>query len=521
MLLPIIGGGVGIVLGIAGTVGYLNYKKKSSFNIAEEIIEKAKKDADEVRKQGKLDAKENYLSLKQKAEEEYQKQKDEYSQQKKELTNTSRKIQSREDKLEHRMTVHEQKEQKVEQKLESLKQEEQGLQRKQQSLDDRASELAEKMEKIAGLTREEAKAMLVAEMEKDAKAEATVLLRQIEQDTKEVATKKSRQILTLAMQKVASDVVSDNSVTVFNLASDELKGRIIGREGRNIRALEAATGVNIIIDDTPEAVVLSSFDPFRREIARVSLERLLSDGRIHPTRIESVVEKVIKDINEEIKEIGSKVCIDNNIHNLNPELVRLIGKLKYRTSYGQNILQHSIESSQLAAAIAQELGVDPTIPRRAALLHDIGKAVDYDIEGTHAAIGGDLAKKYGESPVICNAIAAHHGDIDATSLVDIITQVVDAVSASRPGSRRENLETYLKRLKKLEEISTSFEGVEKAYAIQAGREVRIIVQPEILDDTNCYVLARDIKKRVENELQYPGQIQVTVIREKRVIDYAK
>jgi len=514
-----------LIIGLGAGAGIVKFLQKAQAEKDAEkgadIIANAKKEAEEVLKKANLQAKETYLSSKQKAEEEYQKQKEDYNQQKKELTDMSRKLQSREDKLENRQNLIEQKEERLEKKEEQLKRQEKQVEVHAQEIEVKENSINERLEQIAGLTREEAKNALISQMETEAKNEAAVILRQIEQETKDNSAKKGRQILTLAMQRIATDLVNENSVTVFPLGSDEMKGRIIGREGRNIRAFEAATGVNIIIDDTPEAVILSSFDPFRREIARLSLEKLLSDGRIHPSRIESLVEKVKKDINEEIKELGSKICFDLGIHNLNPELVRLIGKLKYRSSYGQNVLQHSIEGAELALSIAEELGIDPTIPKRAALLHDIGKAVDYEMEGPHAQIGADLAKKYGESPVIVHAIAAHHGDIDPESLVDVITQIVDAISASRPGARRENLETYLKRLQKLEEISVSFEGVEKAYAIQAGREVRILVQPESLDDNRCFTLARDVKKRIENELQYPGQIQVTVIREKRVIEYAK
>lgn len=521
LILIMIGFVTGVTLGIV--IFYLidRSRREKARGKASDILSQAKKDADDVLKKATIEAKETYLQLKQKAEEEYQRLKDDIIQQQKENKELQRKLQSREDVIEKRALSIDNREERIEKKEENLKTREKNLEGLELELEKNNRELVKKLEQIASLSQEEAKKMIISQMEEEAKNEAVARLRQIEQDTREKANKKARTIITTAMQHIASDVVSENAVTVFPLASDDFKGRIIGREGRNIRALEATTGVNIIIDDTPEAVVLSSFDPLRREIARISLERLLADGRIHPTRIETIVEKVKKEINEEIKEIGNKVCMELNVYNLAPELVQLLGRLKYRTSYGQNVLNHSKEAALLAQNIANELGIDPTIPKRAGLLHDIGKAVDFEFEGTHSSIGAELAKKHGEPPVICHAIAAHHGDMESETLVDVISQIVDAVSAARPGARRENLETYLKRLQKLEEIANSFEGVEKAYAIQAGREVRIIVQPNTHNDNNCYILAQDVKKRIENELQYPGQIQVTVIREKRVIDYAK
>jgi len=488
---------------------------------ASDILRRAKKESDEVLKKATIEAKETYLQLKQKAEDEFQRLKRDIDQQQQENKELQRKLQSREDVLEKRALSIDNREERIEKKEEKLRDVEKQLNNLQAKLDEKDRDLTRKLEDIAALSQEEAKQMIISQMEQEARNEAAARLRQIEQETRDSANKKARTIITTAMQRIASDVVSENAVTVFPLASDDLKGRIIGREGRNIRALEATTGVNIIIDDTPEAVVLSSFDPLRREIARISLEKLLADGRIHPTRIESIVAKVKKEINEEMKEVGNNLCMELNVYNVAPPLVQLLGRLKYRTSYGQNVLNHSRESALLAQNIANELGIDPTIPKRVALLHDIGKAVDFEVEGTHSAIGAELAKKHGESNVVSRAIAAHHGDHETVTLVDAICQIVDAVSAARPGARRENLETYLKRLQKLEEIANSFDGVEKAYAIQAGREIRIIVQPNTHDDNNCFILAQDVKKRIENELQYPGQIQVTVIREKRVIDYAK
>ncbi len=531
-----------IVVAILAFVGgiftykiFLKAKEKESLEKYKHIIENAKKEAEVIIKKAEDDAKKLYEDAKRKVEEEKERfkfelerekddlkrQKEELLSQKKELSEFSKKLQIREDKLEARIAHLEQKEARLDSKEDNLKKMEQKLLEKKEILSQKEEELNTRLEKIAELSREEAKKIIIKEMEEEAKIEASSILRKIEQETKEIANRRARQILTLAMQKVATDVVVSTSVEIVQLESDDMKGRIIGKEGRNIRAFEAQTGVNIIIDDTPEAVVLSCYDPFRRHIAKLALERLLKDGRIHPKTIEDMVNKVKKDVEEEIKELGEKVTEELGIYNLHPELVRLIGKLKYRTSFGQNILQHSIEAAKLAQVIAYELGIDPSTAKRAALLHDIGKAVDYEMEGTHAEIGAELAKKYGEKYVIYHAIAAHHGDLEPESLVDIITQIADAVSASRPGARREDLETYLRRLRKLEEIATSFTGVEKAYAIQAGREVRVVVCPEDIDDAKCYSLAREIKKRIENELHYPGQIQVTVIREKRVIEYAK
>ena len=377
------------------------------------------------------------------------------------------------------------------------------------------------LERISGLSVEEAKSYLLKNIETEVKHEAAILIKDIETRAKEEADIKAKNIISAAIQKCAADHVAESTVSVVSLPNDEMKGRIIGREGRNIRALETATGIDLIIDDTPEAVVLSGFDPVRREVARMALEKLIVDGRIHPARIEETVEKCRKEIEAIIKQEGEQATFETGVHGLHPELIKLLGRMKYRTSYGQNVLKHSTEVSHLAGIMAGELGVDIKTAKRAGLLHDIGKAVDHEVEGSHVDIGVDIAKKYHESAVVINAIAAHHGDIEPTSVIACIVQACDAISAARPGARRENLETYIKRLEKLEEIADSFGGVEKSYAIQAGREIRIMVKPEVVKDDEAVLLARDIAKKIEGELEYPGQIKVNVIRETRSVDYAK
>ena len=377
------------------------------------------------------------------------------------------------------------------------------------------------LERVASLTSEEAKNELIAAIENDARRDAAVLVRDIEQKAKQEGEQKARNIITLAIQRCAADHVAESTVSVVPLPNDEMKGRIIGREGRNIKALETATGVELIIDDTPEAVILSSFDPIRRDIARIALERLIVDGRIHPARIEDMVEKVRKEVDVQIKEAGESAIFDVGIHNMHPELVKLLGRLKYRTSYGQNVLKHSLEVAHIAGLLAGELGLDATIAKRAGLLHDIGKSVDHEVEGTHIQIGVELAKKYRESPAVIHCIAAHHNDVEPETLEAVLVQAADAVSGARPGARRETLSNYLKRLEKLEEIANSFPGVEKCFAIQAGREIRIIIKPDMVSEEGAVIVAKDIAKRIEDEMVYPGQIKVNVVRETRTVEYAK
>jgi len=379
----------------------------------------------------------------------------------------------------------------------------------------------EELERLSGLSSEEAKQLLLNDIEKEIRHEAAMMIKDIETKAKEEGERKAKEIIAGAIQKCSADHVAETTVSVVQLPNDEMKGRIIGREGRNIRTLETLTGIDLIIDDTPEAVILSGFDPIRREVARVALEKLIVDGRIHPARIEEMVEKAKKEVDNYIKEQGEQATFDTGVHGLHPEIIKLLGRLKFRTSYGQNVLKHSIEVAHLAAAMAAELGVDVKLAKRAGLLHDLGKAVDHEVEGPHVQIGADLVKKYKESSEVVHAVLAHHGDVEATTVEAVLVQAADAISAARPGARRETLESYIKRLEKIEEIANSFDGVEKSFAIQAGREVRILVKPEDVSDSEIVYIARDIVKRIEDELEYPGQIKVNVIRETRAIEYAK
>lgn len=421
-----------------------------------------------------------------------------------------------------------QKEESLDKKVESLEQKDEILNKKTKDLEstqERAEELlkkqTEELERISGLSVEDAKDYLLRNIENEVKHEAAALIKEIEANTKQEADRRAKDILATAIQKCAADHVSEATVSVVPLPNDEMKGRIIGREGRNIRTLETLTGIDLIIDDTPEAVILSGFDPIRREVARLTLEKLILDGRIHPARIEEMVEKSKKEVENTIREAGDNAAFETGVHGLHPELIRLLGKLKFRTSYGQNVLNHSIEVSYLAGVMAAELGVDIPLAKRAGLLHDIGKAIDHEVEGSHVTIGADVVKKYKEGNEIINAILSHHGDVEATSVISVLVQAADSISAARPGARRETLESYIKRLQKLEEIANSFEGVEKCFAIQAGREIRIMVKPEIVSDDNMVLKAREIVKKIEDELEYPGQIKVTMLRETRTIEYAK
>ena len=422
----------------------------------------------------------------------------------------------------------EQKEATLDKKTEAFERKEEDLARKLQKVADTQAEAdkiklqqMETLEKISELTQEQAKAYILKTVEDDVRHEAAMKIKEIEQQLKDEAEYKAREVISTAIQRCAADHAAEVTVSVVTLPNDEMKGRIIGREGRNIRTLETITGVDLIIDDTPEAITVSSFDPVRREIARLALEKLIVDGRIHPTRIEDMVEKARKEVDRTIREEGERACYETGVHNLNPELVKILGRQKYRTSYGQNVLNHSIEVSHIAGLMAAELGVDVALAKRAGLLHDLGKSIDHEVEGSHVQLGADLAKKYKENPVVINAIEAHHGDVEPKTVIAVLVQAADAVSAARPGARRENVENYIRRLQKLEELTSSYPGVDKAFAIQAGREVRIMVKPEEVSEDNMILLARDVAKKIEAELEYPGQIKVNVIRETKAVEYAK
>ncbi len=426
-------------------------------------------------------------------------------------------------------------ERRLEQKEATLDKKTDAFERKEEELARRMAEVAQAqaqaeevrlqhvatLEKISGLTQEQAKQYLLESVEAEVRHESAMKIKEIEQQLKDDADEAAREILSIAIQRCAADHAAEATVSVVALPTDEMKGRIIGREGRNIRTLETITGVDLIIDDTPEAITVSSFDPVRREVARLALEKLIADGRIHPTRIEDMVEKARKDVDRTIREEGERACYETGVHGLNPELIKVLGRQKYRTSYGQNVLNHSIEVSHIAGLMASELGVDVTLAKRAGLLHDLGKSIDHEVEGSHVQLGADLARKYKENPVVVNAIEAHHGDVEPKTVIAVLVQAADAVSAARPGARRENVENYIRRLQKLEELTGSYPGVEKAYAIQAGREVRIMVKPEEVSEDNMILLARDVAKKIEAELEYPGQIKINVIRETKAVEYAK
>ena len=502
---------LGAIIGIA--IGYIYRKNVAEAKIAKAedavrtMLDEAQKKAEDIRKEKELEAKEEIYKLRTEAEKENRDRRNE-------LQRTERRLFQREESLDK--------------KIEAVEAREQALNQRAAKVDQReadAEALVEKqeqeLERISGLTVDSAKEMLLARVEEEAKHDAAILLRDIEQKTKEEADRKARNIVTLAIQRCAADHVAEATVSVVPLPNDEMKGRIIGREGRNIRALETATGVDLIIDDTPEAVILSAFDPVRREIARIALEKLIMDGRIHPARIEEMVEKAKKEVSNQIREAGEAAVLEVGVHGLHHELIRYLGRMKYRTSYGQNVLNHSIEVAHLAGIMAAEVGANVALATRAGLLHDIGKSIDHEVEGSHVEIGADLAKKYRENNQVIHCIMAHHNDVEPQTLEAVLVQAADAISAARPGARRETLETYIKRLEKLEEIANSFEGVDNSYAIQAGREVRIIVKPEKVSDADTVLLAKDIAKRIENEMEYPGQIKVNVIRETRTMELAK
>lgn len=502
-----------VALAIGALIGYI-YRKNvgekaigSAEQKARNLILDAESKSENMKKEAILEAKEEAHRLRSEAERDARERRSE-------IQRSERRLIQKEESMDHKL-------ENIERKEESITQKEQAIINRQKELELVIAKQMEELERISGYTAEEAKAILLANTEKEVRHEASVMIKEIETKAKEEADKKAKYIITGAIQRCAADHVAETTVSVVALPNDEMKGRIIGREGRNIRAIETLTGVDLIIDDTPEAVILSGFDPVRREIARIALEKLIVDGRIHPARIEEMVEKATKEVNAIIKEEGEQATFEVGIHNLHPELVKILGRLKYRTSYGQNVLKHSIEVAQLAGLMAGELGLDVKLAKRAGLLHDIGKAVDHEMEGSHIQLGAELCRKYKENATVINAVESHHGDVEPTSLIACIVQAADTISAARPGARRETLETYTSRLRQLEDITNNFKGVDKSFAIQAGREVRVMVVPEQISDADMVLLARDISKQIEAELEYPGQIKVNVIRESRVIDYAK
>ena len=505
---------IALVIGaVCFFIGYYYRKNVAEAKIekAEETVKKlyddAKVKASDIKKEMILEAKEEVIKIRNDAERENRDRRNE-------LQKTERRLFQREEVIDKKMDG-------IEQREKALANKEADVERMENDISEIKQQQLQELERISGMSMETAKQLLLENVEQEARHDAAVMIRDIEAKTKEEADKKARNIITMAIQRCAADQVAEATVSVVPLPNDEMKGRIIGREGRNIRALETATGIDLIIDDTPEAVILSGFDPVRREVARIALEKLILDGRIHPARIEEMVEKAKKEVDAAIREAGEQAVLSTGVNGLHHELIRLLGRMRYRTSYGQNVLNHSIEVSHLAGLMASEIGANVALAKRAGLLHDIGKSIDHEVEGAHSQIGADLAKKYRESNQVVHAIMAHHGDVEPTTIEAVLVQAADAISAARPGARRETLETYIKRLEKLEEIANSFDGVESSYAIQAGREVRIIVKPEQVNDADTVLIARDIAKRIEDELEYPGQIKVNVIRETRTVDYAK
>ncbi|WP_372519229.1 ribonuclease Y [Candidatus Ruminimicrobiellum ovillum] len=506
---------IGFIVGFILRYVFAKFDANSVEQRADNIINEAKIKGDAKAKEIIMEARDN-------AEKERKEAEKEIREKKVEIQNTEKRLNQREDNLDRKMDSLDKKERDLQQKEKNVENKEKNIEQKIAEVEQIKNEQKTILEKLSGLTREEAKERLVKEMVDEAKRDAAILGQRIEQETRENANKKAKEILSIAIQKVAADHTVDTTTSTVQIPNDEIKGRIIGREGRNIKAFEQATGVDLIIDDTPEAITISAFDGVRRFVAKKALEKLIADGRIHPARIEEVVQKMQKEVEEMIKETGEQAAIDSGVPGLHPEIIKLLGRLKFRTSYGQNQLQHTLEVTWLAGAIAGELGLDVTFCKKAGLMHDIGKAVDHEVEGTHHQISAELAKKYGESPKMVNAILAHHeGFAEPQSPEAFVIIAADAISAARPGARRETIENYLKRLEKLEAVAKEFKGVSSAYAIQAGREVRILVEPENIDDTQSQILAHDIAKKIENELEYPGQIKVTVIREVRAQDIAK
>ncbi len=503
----LISGAIFIPIGIVIRKKSAESKITSAENEAKRLLEDAKKDAVSIKKEEILKAKEEIMKSRDELDKEIRERRGEVQSQ-------ERRLIQKEENLDRRIETYDKKER-------ALDKEFQEIEKKKEDVQEIFNKQMQELQRISGLSSEDAKKQLLSELEKQLNTEKALLIKDIEGKAKEEANKNAKEILSYAIQKCAADHTSETTVSIVNLPNDDMKGRIIGREGRNIKTLETLTGIDLIIDDTPDAVVISGFDPLRREVAKLALEKLIDDGRIHPAKIEEMVEKAKEEIAATIKAEGERATLETGVMGLNPEIVKLLGKLKYRTSYGQNVLNHSIEVSNLARIMAEELGLDSTRARRAGLLHDIGKALDHDMEGTHVELGVEVLRKFKENDLIINAVEAHHGDVEPKTLEAVLVQAADAISASRPGARRETLDAYIKRLQNLEEIANSFDGVDKSFAIQAGREIRIIVKPDKISDADMTVLARDVAKKVENEMEYPGQIKVNVIRETRTIEYAK
>ena len=503
----IVGGVIFFILGVT-------YRKKVAEKEIGSAEEEAKRIINEAIKGGENKKREMLLEAKEEIHKTRTEQERENKERRNELQKQERRLQQKEESLDKKLDIHEKKEEELAKKVAAVQkqQDEVTLIKKGQ---------LEMLEKISGMTQEEAKTYLLNNVESEVRHETAMKIKEIEAQLKDEAEQKAREIITTAIQRCAADHAAEATVSVVPLPNDEMKGRIIGREGRNIRTLETITGVDLIIDDTPEAITVSSFDPVRREVARLALEKLIADGRIHPTRIEDMVEKARREVDHTIKLEGERATFETGIHNLHPELIKLLGRQKYRTSYGQNVLNHSIEVAHIAGLLASELGVDVTLAKRAGLLHDLGKSVDHEMEGSHVQLGVELARKYKENPIVINAIEAHHGDVEPQSIVACLVQAADAISAARPGARRENVENYIRRLEKIEELTNSFPGVDKSYAIQAGREVRIMVKPEEVSEDSMILLAHDLARKIESELEYPGQIKINVIRETKAVDYAK
>ena len=510
----VVGAIVGIAVGFIVTKYLANSSTKRAAEEAHNVVEDAKRQADTLRREAVVEAKDEALRLRQEAQAENKERL-------KEVRAAEQRVNQREESLDRRVESLDSREQSLDSREHQISSMQGQLERRQRNLDASEQEIGMRLQQVAGMTADEAKTELLDTLKDEVAHESAAIIRDSEARTKAEADKKARSILSLAIQRVAADHTAETTVSAIHIPSDDLKGRIIGREGRNIRSFEQLTGTNLIIDDTPECVTISCFDPVRREIGRVTMENLIADGRIHPARIEEMFGKAEKLVNQRVQEAGEQAAFDAGIHDLHPELVRTLGRLRYRTSYGQNVLNHSLEVAYLSGVMASELGLDPVPAKRAGLLHDLGKAVDHEVEGSHAVIGADLARRFGEKPSIVHAIEAHHNDVEPNSVLDVLVQAADAVSAARPGARKETLDAYIKRLEKLEEIANSYKGVERTYAIQAGREVRVMVEPDVVDEAQTTVLAHDIAKRIEDEMQYPGQVKVVVIRESRAIGIAK